>query len=90
VPFLWHLTAGRIERLGLDWELRGGRERPYVTDNGNLVLDVRGAGEITDPEGLGTTLETQLGVVEHGLFLGLTHGCIVAGPGGIRVLGELT
>ncbi|HEX4211807.1 MAG TPA: ribose-5-phosphate isomerase RpiA [Candidatus Dormibacteraeota bacterium] len=90
VPFLWHLTAQRIEALGLSWELRGGREKPFVTDNGNLILDVRGEGQITDPEALGARLENQLGVVEHGLFMGLARACIVAGPGGLRVLGGLS
>lgn len=90
VPFLWHLTAHRVEALGLEWELRGGVEEPFVTDNGNLILDVRGNGEILDPEGLGARLENQLGVVEHGLFLGLARACVIAGPSGVRVLGELS
>lgn len=88
VPFLWHLTAARLTRMGLRWELRGGVQHPFVTDNANLILDVTPEGGIRDPRGLASELEAQLGVVEHGLFLGIARGCVIAGEEGIRILGH--
>jgi ribose 5-phosphate isomerase A len=88
VPFRWEDTARRVERLDLRWELRGGEASPYVTDNGNLILDVRRPGGIGDPDALAAALKAELGVVEHGLFLHLARTCLVAGPDGVRVLGE--
>jgi len=64
--------------------------RGLATAPGNLVLDVSfGDGGIADPEGLGHELKLITGVVEHGLFCGLTTGVILAGPGGVRVLGNI-
>lgn len=51
---------------------------PFVTDNGNRILDLA-TGPIEDPEGLARRLETTPGVVEHGLFLGMADACLVAG-----------
>jgi ribose 5-phosphate isomerase A len=89
VPFLWQQTAARISSLGLDWDLRGGRGAPFVTDDGHLVLDVSAPGGIADPVALAATLKAEAGVVEHGLFLGLAAGCIAGTSQGLRVLGHL-
>jgi ribose 5-phosphate isomerase A len=89
VPFLWRSTAARLEELGLSWSVRGGEEAPYVTDNANLILDVSLAGGILDPPSLASALKAQLGIVEHGLFLGITTACIVASEQGVRVLGQI-
>ena len=89
LPFLWQRTAARVAALGGSWVLRGGEDAPFLTDNGNVVLDVVFEGGIADPEGLGRELKLITGVVEHGLFCGLTSGVILAGPGGVRVLGTI-
>jgi ribose 5-phosphate isomerase A len=89
LPFLWQRTAQRLEALGAAWRLRGGEDAPYLTDNGNLVLDISFAGGIAEPEALGRELKLITGVVEHGLFCGLATGAILAGPAGLRVLGNI-
>ena len=89
LPFLWHRTAARLASLGADWTLREQDGRPYVTDNGNLILDLAFQGRIRDPGGLAMALKGTPGVLEHGLFWGIATGCIVAGPEGIRVLGRI-
>ena len=66
--------------------LRMGRDgQPFVTDNGNYILDCA-FGAIEDPEMLDEALKIVPGVVENGLFLGLADLAIVAGPGGILTL----
>ena len=87
LPFLWRSTADRLIALGANLTVRGGEEVPYVTDNGNLIVDLIFEGGIPDPAGLGVSLKMITGVVEHGLFVGMTDTCIVAGPDGPRVLG---
>lgn len=89
LPFLWRRTARRLEGLGATWVLRGGEEAPFLTDNGNVVLDLMFEGGVGDPDGLGRELKLITGVVEHGLFCGLTSGVILAGPGGTRTLGTV-
>lgn len=89
LPFLWRTTARAISGLGVSWDLRGGETKPFVTDNGNLILDLRIDGGIADPELLGAELSAVVGVVEHGLFLNLCTACIVARPSGVEVMGSL-
>ncbi len=88
LPFLWRTTAERLIALETSLTLRGGEETPYVTDNGNLILDLTFESGIADPGALATSLKVITGVVEHGLFVGMTDTCIVAGPDGPRVLGR--
>ena len=88
LPFLWRSTAERLAALGVSLVLRGGEETPYVTDNGNLILDVTVEGGIKDAEEFGLELKKITGVVEHGLFAGMTDTVIVAGPEGPRAIGR--
>ena len=88
LPFLWRTTADRLTALGVSLTVRGGEEAPYITDNGNLILDLMFEGGIADPAETATSLKITTGVVEHGLFVGMTDTCIVAGPDGPRVVGR--
>ena len=89
LPFLWRRTAAELAALGAEWALRQDRGQPYVTDNGNLILDLTFADRIRDPVGLAAAIKGIPGVLEHGLFLGIAVGCIVAGADGIQILGRL-
>jgi ribose 5-phosphate isomerase A len=60
-------------------------DAPFVTDQGNLILDCA-FGAILEPEVLAFALKRVPGVVEHGLFLGLADLAIVAGSGGVKLL----
>jgi ribose 5-phosphate isomerase A len=88
LAFLWRTTAERVTGLGVSLVLRGGEASPYITDNGNLILDVTVPGGITDPAGLGTELKKLTGVVEHGLFVGMTDTVIVANGDGPKAIGR--
>ena len=63
----------------------GEGDAPFVTDQGNLILDCA-FGSIPEPEVLAFSLKRVPGVVEHGLFLGLADLAIVAGRSGVRAL----
>ncbi|TME72707.1 MAG: ribose-5-phosphate isomerase RpiA [Chloroflexi bacterium] len=88
LPFLWRSTAERLAELGLSLVVRGGEETPFITDNGNLILDVTVEGGIKNPASLGVELKKITGVVEHGLFVGMTDTVIVAGPDGPKAIGR--
>jgi ribose 5-phosphate isomerase A len=89
LPFLWRRTAHHLQHMGFTWDLRGGEEAPFTSDNGNLVLDLTFEGGIEDPVELAGQLSELPGVLEHGLFIGLATACIVAGREGTRVIGSL-
>ena len=85
VPFGWTHTAQRLGRLGLAPTLREGRDGPVITDGGHYLLDCRLLLSI-DPRLLGAQIKGTLGVVEHGLFLGLTSQVLVGTPAGVELL----
>jgi ribose 5-phosphate isomerase A len=68
--------------------VRGGEETPYITDNGNLILNLVVEGGIKDASAFGKALKSTTGVVEHGLFVGLTDTLIIGGPDGPKVVGR--
>jgi ribose 5-phosphate isomerase A len=88
LPFLWRTTAERLTALGASLTVRGGEEAPYITDNGNLILNLLVEGGIKDAAALGKALKGTSGVVEHGLFVGLTDTLIVGGAEGPKVVGR--
>jgi len=57
----------------------------FVTDQGNLILDCN-FGPLQQPTLVARELSQRIGIVEHGLFLGLTTDVIVAGKDGVRHL----
>jgi len=67
-----------IEKLGGKPELRMGIRKagPVITDQGNMVIDVK-FDRIDDPAGLEKTLNNIPGVLENGLFVGVTDLVLV-------------
>jgi ribose 5-phosphate isomerase A len=79
VPFTLPWVMDRIQDLGAEVVLRVGEgylpqrplpgpAAPYLTDQGNYVLDCR-FGKIENPRALAARLREVPGVVEHGIFL---------------------
>jgi ribose 5-phosphate isomerase A len=95
VPFGLKATeiaiAKVVKGLGMsgDLRLRAAKDgKPFVTDSGNLILDVH-LGRIEKPDALAVALNAVPGVVEHGLFLGLATGAILATGEGLVELGQV-
>jgi ribose 5-phosphate isomerase A len=86
VPF-GHTPAIRaLESLGAHVTLRRGTDgQPWVSDNGNYILDCR-FGPIPDPAVLQKALLAIPAVVDSGLFLNMTEMAIVGQTDGVRLL----
>ena len=86
VPFGWQVTAQRLSTLGAKPFLRREPDGiPYRTDGGNYIVDC--AFETIDSaESLAREIDHVMGVVEHGLFVGLTSEVHVAGAEGVSIL----
>jgi ribose 5-phosphate isomerase A len=85
IPFGWQHTAARLRALDCEPVLRlkdSKGEQPYLTDSSNYILDCRFA-PIADPVELGATIKSIVGVVEHGLFLGIAGQVIIAAQSGV-------
>ena len=80
IPMAVPLVARKLADLGLPGTVRTRDGKDFVTDEGNLILDCAG-GLIDDPERLAASIRAIVGVVEHGLFLGMADLAIISdGP----------
>jgi ribose 5-phosphate isomerase A len=78
IQFAQTLVAKKIAALGADVRLRMSADgKPYETDEHNHILDCR-FGEIADVAGLARKLSDIPGVVEHGLFVGMSDRVLFA------------
>jgi len=83
VPFAARVLARQLEDDGFAARVRAGRDgRPYVTDNGNQLIDLKPPSPVDDPLRLHEELRERPGVVETGLFVGLADRVIVGQPDG--------
>lgn len=57
-----------LESLGAKVNLRKNNDEPFLTDEGNFILDVE-FGRIENPYELSSVLNERAGIVEHGIFL---------------------
>jgi ribose 5-phosphate isomerase A len=84
-------VARAIDAAGSSGELRLRRAasgEPFVTDSGHYILDAH-LNRIDAPEALAIALAAVPGVVEHGLFIGLATGAILATDKGLVEIGSL-
>lgn len=82
VPFAWDAHLDFFRSLGGEPRRRESDGEPFVTDNGNHVIDVRFPAGIGDAEALERRLQARAGVVESGLFLGVADEVLVASAAG--------
>lgn len=90
IPFGWQTTKSLLEEmlismdvLGRDASLRMNGERPFVTDEGNYILDLH-LGRIGKANQLAMVLNQMPGVVENGLFIDICD-VVILGYGDGRV-----
>ena len=80
------LVQRRLSSLDLNPSLRRHPDGSlYLTDEQNYILDCA-CGEISDPERVAAEIRASVGVVEHGLFLGMAALALIAGEGGVEEL----
>ncbi len=86
IPFGWQLTETRLRKLGAQPAMRMRPDgQPYLTDGGHYILDCRFP-PIASPPDLARQLDSIVGVVEHGLFIGMASEVVIGGPEGTRTL----
>jgi ribose 5-phosphate isomerase A len=84
LPFAISLVKKKINDVGGKPVVREGKGKlgPTITDNGNAILDTA-FGEIEKPEDLAVSVKMIPGVVETGLFIGLTDIVYVGSIDGV-------
>lgn len=88
-PFCWKFNLDNLAKLdsvkGCTAKLRMDGDKPYVTDNDNYIVDLYFDSPIKDPAQAAKDFQSLVGVVEHGLFLGMSTAVIIAGKDGVYV-----
>ncbi|KAG4907579.1 hypothetical protein JHK84_056112 [Glycine max] len=94
IQFCWRFTAARLQKLfqeaGCVAKLRtfAEKDEPYVTDNGNFIVDLYFERSIGDLKAASDAILQLAGVVEHGMFLDMATTVIVAGELGLTYFGK--
>jgi len=87
--FGWRHTAGRLAALGATVQRRMASSAsmpnaPFVSDGGNYVLDCW-FGPILDAVSIAARIKAITGVIDHGLFVGMTERVYIAGAHGVQM-----
>jgi ribose 5-phosphate isomerase A len=86
VHFGWERSFEKLQLLGCEAKRRMQGTEPYLTDNGNFIVDC-GFGEIKDPPALHEAVNAITGVVDNGLFIRIASKIVLAfNSGDIRVI----
>lgn len=85
LTFGYRHTIRLLSALGCEVALRMSGNAPFVTDNGNYIADCKFP-PIKNPTELQSRINVLPGVLENGLFLGMTARVLIGGPSGVRVL----
>ncbi|WP_270308029.1 ribose-5-phosphate isomerase RpiA [Streptococcus koreensis] len=76
-----------FEKKGYSPAYREKDGQRFVTDQGNLIIDLD-LKVIPDAEALAEELDRTVGVVDHGLFLGMVSKVIVGTPEGPKIISK--
>lgn len=85
LPFALPHVRRRLAALGHEGMLRMADDKPFITDNWNVILDIA-VSAIPDARALDRAIRGIPGIVDNGLFLGIAHTVLVAEGGTIKEL----
>ena len=83
LPFGWEVTQTAINRICNESTLRQSSEKPFVSDNGNFILDCHFEA-IRQPAQIELQLNNLPGVVENGLFVDRVEKVIIGTTSGVK------
>ncbi|MCH8465986.1 MAG: ribose-5-phosphate isomerase RpiA [Roseinatronobacter sp.] len=96
IPFGWQATRALVEEvlasvdvMGRQSSLRMNGDKPFVTDEGNYILDLA-LGRIANARQLSLVLNQVPGVVENGLFVDIADIVVIGHADGTCELRDLT
>jgi ribose 5-phosphate isomerase A len=85
-PFGWESTARRLRAMGGEFKMRLAADgKPFVSDGGHYIVDAGFSG-FSSAEELALALDQTVGVMEHGMFLGMAEQAIIGGSTGVEIL----
>jgi ribose 5-phosphate isomerase A len=86
LPFVYRTAIRRLAELGGKPVLRvTPTGAPFVTDDGNYIIDVKFQG-VAKPEEIEAKINRVPGVIENGIFVGVADIVLVGYEGGCKIL----
>lgn len=86
LPFGIEATLMHLEKIGLKGLIReNAKNSPFITDNGNRIIDILFKEGISHPEELDRQLKNIPGILETGLFIKMTGRLIIGTPEGVVI-----
>lgn len=85
IQFGWKSTKREVDIICEQSEIRGGNQKPLITDNGNYILDCHFDG-IQEPGKVEMQLNNIPGVVENGIFVNRADKVFIGTPDGIHYM----
>lgn len=85
IQFGWEATQRSVDQICSKSDVRGGIQKPLITDNGNYILDCKFNG-IPEPEKMELLLNNIPGVVENGIFAKRADKVIVGTTEGVKYM----
>jgi len=82
IHFGWERTFEKLQLLGCDPKRRMNGTEPYLTDNGNYIVDCAFE-EIKDAPALHESVNAITGVVDNGLFIGIASKLVLGFNNGV-------
>ncbi len=88
LPFSLGVVRRKIASMGIEPIVRQAEKKmgPVVTDNGNFIIDLKFSKPLENPAKVATDLKMISGVVETGLFIGMTDEVHVGKEDGVLIL----
>lgn len=88
LPFSLGVVKKKIKNMGIEPIVRQAEKKmgPVVTDNGNFIIDLKFPKPIDDPAKVAIDLKMIPGVIETGLFIGMTDEVHVGKEDGVYIL----
>lgn len=85
LPFAEPVVSARLRQMGGKPVLRerGDKTGPFITDNGNFILDLY-LGPIENLSELNFRLKSIAGIIETGLFIGMADIAYIGSPTGLK------
>ena len=84
LQFGWEATQMAVNRICAKSTLRHSGEKPFVSDNGNYILDCHFEA-IRQPAEIESKLNNLPGVVENGLFVNRADSAIIGAASGVEI-----
>jgi ribose 5-phosphate isomerase A len=85
IQFGWEVTSRHLADLCPSTVSRRGGDSPFVTDNGNFIIDCQFGATITEPVTMEANIRGIAGVVEVGLFTHMADAVIIGSTAGTEV-----